>query len=119
MNKNLKEVKKELELKKREALDLEAQVRKLKVAPKAERFVNAFLASDEVCEELVNYTNTEIDIIAKEFVASFHTIVTTSQGKLDEVRQKNAAKTARRKQKETQVDASASVSTVDGHSYGV
>lgn len=122
MNKNLKEVQKELEAKKREANELETQVRKLKATPKAERFVKAFLTSDEVCEELVNFTNTEIDVIAKELVASFHMIVTTSQGKLEEVRKKNAAKTARRKQKETaksSVDVSASADTVGGYNHGV
>lgn len=122
MNKNLKEVQKELQAKQREAIELETQVRKLKAAPKAERFVNAFLASDAVCEALVNLTNTEVDIIAKEFVARFREIEATSQGKLEEVRKKNAEKAARRKQKETAkspVDASASVDTVGGHNHGV
>lgn len=122
MNKNLKEVQKKVKAAEQELIDLKTKERKLKVAPKAERFANAFLASDEVCEELVNLTSTEVDIIAKEFVARFHEIVTTSQGKLEEVRKKNAAKTARRKQKEAvkpSVDTSASVDTVGGYNNGV
>lgn len=119
MNKNLKEVQKELEAKQREAQELETQVRKLKAEPKAERFVKAFLASDEVCKSLVDMTNTEVDIITKAFVSRFPKIVEQSQGKFEEVRKKNAAKQANRKQKETQVDASASVNAVGGFNHGV
>ena len=122
MNKNLKEVQKKVKAAEQELIDLKTKERKLKVAPKAERFVNAFLTSDEVCEELVNLTSAEIDIIAKEFVANFPEIVSKSQGKLEEVRKKNAEKTARRKQKETAqapVDASASVDTVGGYNNGL
>ena len=72
MNKNLKEVQKEVKAKQQELIDLETKARKLKAEPKAKRFVNVFLASDEVCEALVNLTNAEVDIIAKAFVARFH-----------------------------------------------
>lgn len=64
----------------------------------------------------------EIDIIAEQFVESFHTIVTASQGKLEEARKKDAAKTARRKQKETAkppVVVSASADIVGGYNDGV
>jgi len=60
MNKNLKEVQKEVKAKQQELIDLETKARKLKAEPKAKRFVNAFLASDEVCEALVNLTNAEV-----------------------------------------------------------
>ena len=94
---NLKNVRAELEKMKKEMAAKEAELKREEARPVIELINNELLNSETVQEKMSAYSKDEARVIAKHIVENIDTIISESQGEINELRAKKKERAEKRK----------------------
>lgn len=94
---NLKNVRAELEKMKKEMAAKEAELKREEVRPVIEIINDALLNNETVQEKMSAYSKDEARVIAKHIVENIDTIISESQGEINELRAKKKERAEKRK----------------------
>lgn len=94
---NLKNVRAELEKMKKEMAAKEAELKREEARPVIEIINDALLNNETVQEKMSAYSKDEARVIAKHIVENIDTIISESQGEINELRAKKKERAEKRK----------------------
>lgn len=94
---NLKNVRAELEKMKKEMAAKEAELKREEARPIIEIINDALLNNETVQEKMSAYSKDEARVIAKHIVENIDTIISESQGEINELRAKKKERAEKRK----------------------